>query len=250
MPKFAGDLHTHSLASGHAYSTISEMAGAAAKKGLAYLGLTEHGPNLPSAPHIYYFGNLKVIPPQIQGVNILKGVEANIISPAGELDLPNSLLENLDWVLVGYHPDAGFGGGSVETNTQAMIKAVTNPYVDALVHPGNPIFPVDYEAVVKACAEHGKAIEINNASLTVVRTGSRPNCTRIATLAARYKVKVILSSDAHYADDVGKLDAAYELATSCGIADEQIVNLTVRGIEEFLVSRGKKPRVDSTTPAV
>lgn len=248
MTKFAGDLHTHSIASGHAYSTIAEMAQGAKAKDLSYLALTEHGPNLPGAAHIYYFGNLRVVPPRIAGVNILRGVEANISSSAGELDLPVSILARLDWVLAGFHPDAGFGGAGVKVNTRAVLEVLANPYVDALVHPGNPIYPVDYEAVVETAVKYGKAIEINNSSLTVVREGSRDNCLVIAALAAQAGAKIILSSDAHYADDVGKLETAYELATSCGVKDEQIINLTREGIEEYLRSRGKEPRSDSAIP--
>lgn len=250
MSKFAGDLHTHSLASGHAYSTITEMAVAAAEKGLTYLGLCEHGPNMPGAPHYYYFGNLRVVPPQIAGVNILAGVEANIINCDGELDLPTRILARLPWVLAGFHSDAGYSGGSLEENTQAAIKVLANPLVDGLVHPGNPTYPLDYEQVVSVAAELGKAIEINNASLTVVRQGSLENCTLIARLAAKLRAPVLISSDAHFADDIGKLDAALALARKCGISDDQIINLTAEGIEAYLAKRGKLKRQDSASPQV
>ena len=59
MKEFVLDLHTHTIASGHAYGTIREMAQAAAERGLQVLGLTEHGPGLPDACHPIYFLNLK-----------------------------------------------------------------------------------------------------------------------------------------------------------------------------------------------
>lgn len=250
MYSFAGDLHTHSLASGHAYSTITEMAMAAADKGLTYLGIADHGPNMPGAPHYYYFGNIKVVPPQIAGVNILTGVEANIINADGELDLPMRILARLPWVLAGFHSDAGYSGGSLEGNTQAAINALSNPHVDALVHPGNPSYPLDYEQVVTVAAELGKAIEINNASLTVVRHGSLDNCSLIARWAAKLGAPVLISSDAHFSDDIGKLDAAYALAKECGVSDDQIINLTTEGIEAYLAKRGKLVRQDSARPLV
>ena len=40
------DLHTHTVASGHGYSTIQEMAAAAKEKGIRILGITEHGPSI------------------------------------------------------------------------------------------------------------------------------------------------------------------------------------------------------------
>ncbi len=56
------DLHTHTIASGHAYNTIDEMVKAARKKGMTYLGITEHAPNMPGTCKDFYFHNLKVVP--------------------------------------------------------------------------------------------------------------------------------------------------------------------------------------------
>ena len=75
------DLHTHTVSSGHAYNTITENALAASRRGLKLLGMTDHGPSMPGAPHLYHFGNLSIIPEEISGVKILPGVEANIINP-------------------------------------------------------------------------------------------------------------------------------------------------------------------------
>ena len=64
--KIAIDTHSHTIASGHAYCTIREMASAAAKKGLQGLAITEHAPTMPGKPVIpFYFSNLKVIPRQM-----------------------------------------------------------------------------------------------------------------------------------------------------------------------------------------
>lgn len=236
----AGDLHTHTVASGHAYSTLAEMCRAAHSKGLAVLGMTDHGPALPGGPHPYHFGNLRVLPVQLEGVYLLRGVEANIVTAAGELDLPDSLLVKLDWVLAGFHSDAGWGGGSVMENTDAVIAALENPVVDAIVHPGNPVYPVDIGAVVTAARGLGKAIEINNSSLFVSRRGSEDNCRRFADAAARMDCKVLVSSDAHVAGDVGRFDRALELITAAGVPDGNVVNATLESIEAYLKTRGKR----------
>ncbi len=55
---FPLDLHTHTLVSGHAYGTVREMAQAAAQRGMALLGITEHGPGIPGTCEPIYFGNL------------------------------------------------------------------------------------------------------------------------------------------------------------------------------------------------
>ncbi len=81
------DLHTHTVASNHAYSTLIENIFAAKAKGLKYLGVSDHAPKMPDAPHIFYFSNLRVIPPIIEGIRILKGAELNILNYNGDIDL-------------------------------------------------------------------------------------------------------------------------------------------------------------------
>src|SRR3712207_8672658 len=73
--KYILDLHTHTIASGHAYTTLLENAKYASEIGLKILGTTEHGPKMPHAPHIWYFYNYKVLPRKIYGVTMLHGCE-------------------------------------------------------------------------------------------------------------------------------------------------------------------------------
>ena len=73
--KYKLDVHTHSVASGHAYSTIEEMARFAAQKGLEILGITEHAPGIPGTCDPIYFRNLHVVPRQLFGVRLLLGAE-------------------------------------------------------------------------------------------------------------------------------------------------------------------------------
>lgn len=87
------DLHTHTVASGHAYNTLYEMAKSASEKGLALMGSTDHAPKMPGTCHEFYFINFKVIPRKIYGVNILMGVELNIMDHTGRVDLRKGLLE-------------------------------------------------------------------------------------------------------------------------------------------------------------
>ncbi len=73
-----------------------------------------------TGPHLYYFGNLRVLPPTIAGVQVLKGIEANIIGLSGELDLPDHMLAQLDIVLAGFHSHTGYegNGGFLKTLRQ------------------------------------------------------------------------------------------------------------------------------------
>ena len=66
--KFVADTHAHTLASGHAYSTIREMAAAGAAKGLKALAITEHAPEMPGTCNFIYFQNMDVVPREMNGM--------------------------------------------------------------------------------------------------------------------------------------------------------------------------------------
>jgi putative hydrolase len=236
--KMLADLHVHTLASGHAYSTLGEVAVAAAGKGLELVAITDHGPAMPGGPHDYYFGNLRVVPETMCGVRILCGVEANILDSRGTLDMREVYLQRLDLVLAGLHTPC-VAPMCKDENTRALLGALENPYVDIVVHPGNPDFPIDSEQLVRAAARLGKVLEINNSSF-LVRQGSADSCLEIARLTKRYKVMVSIGSDAHIAQDVGELSRAAEIALQAGIPAENILNLNAARVAAYLTKRGKQ----------
>jgi putative hydrolase len=227
------DLHVHTLASGHAYSTLDEIAREAAGKGLRLVGMTDHGPALPGGPHPYHFAALRFVPESLHGVRILRGVEANIVE-GGRLDLADEILGSLDLVMAGFHEDCGFDGRGAAANTRALLEVLEQPRVKVVAHPGNPVFPLDYEAVARKAAETGTALEINNSSFTLSRKGSEGNCLAIARLCARFGTPVTLGSDAHIAQGVGEFAAALNVVRRAGIAWEQVVNRTLESTIAFL----------------
>jgi putative hydrolase len=232
--KIIADMHTHTTASGHAYSTINELAAAAAKKGLKALAITDHGPALPGGPHLYHFGAMRFIPPEINGVRILLGCEANIIDIEGRIDLPDNYLHRLDFIMAGFHEFCGFDSHGIEINTQAMINAMKNPLIHAISHPGNPVFPVNYQMIACAASETGTALEINNSSFNLSRCGSRPNCENLAREIKRFNAPVVVGSDAHIAQNVGEFNSALEVITAAGISEIQVVNSSLERLITFL----------------
>ncbi|MFA6074922.1 MAG: phosphatase [Negativicutes bacterium] len=217
------DLHTHTLACGHAYGTIMENVKFAKERGLKYCAITDHGVRIPGGPHPYYFGNIKAIPAFLDGVRILRGAECNILDEYGKLDLSPDMLARLDIVLAGFHvPVSPFG--SPEKNTATLAAAMENPYLDILVHTGNPEFPIIPELLVNAARERGVALEINNASLTLTRHGSRPVCVQIVELCRDRGVTVSLGSDAHFPTLVGEVSAGIELLNECNYPLERVLN--------------------------
>lgn len=237
--KLEADLHVHTVASGHAYSTVEEITKGAAKRGLKMVALTDHGPALPGGAHRYHFWNLRIMPAELNGVHILKGIEANVTNANGDLDLPEDYLEPLELVHAGFHPNCGYVSGSVAQNTEALCRAMDNPLLDFIVHPGNAKFPIDPETLVEAAVEKGIPIEINNSSF--LPTTSRPEAydydLTIAELIREKRSHVIISSDAHIYTQVGVFDQALELVALAGITEDQIVNTSAQKVQDYLASR-------------
>lgn len=97
------DSHTHTIASGHAYSTLHEMARAAADKGLELLGITEHAMAMPGTCHEYYFMNMRILPRTMYGIEIRHGAEVNIMDTDGRIDMDEYLLQQMDVVIASMH---------------------------------------------------------------------------------------------------------------------------------------------------
>lgn len=241
--QFVADLHVHTVASGHAYSTVAEIAGVAANKGLQLIALTDHGPAMPGGPHAYHFSNQAAIPDVLFGVRVLKGIEANVLDRRGRLDLDEFRLSKLDIVAVGLHAVCS-PSGSKKENTTMMIEAMQNPFVDIVVHPGNPEFSVDQEAIVKAAVRYDVALEINNSSLTVSRKGSLPYCDNIVSLAKIFGAKIIVGSDSHYCETVGEFSAAVELLEKNQVLPEQILNTSLERVLLHLNRRTNHNKVE------
>jgi len=237
--KYLVDTHCHTVSSGHAYSTISEIAETAGEKGLKLIAMTDHGPAMPGGPHIFHIGNLRVIPDYIKGVRVLKGVEANIIDFKGRLDLSDRYLKNLDIVIASFH-DVCIASGSVEENTKALMEAMRNPYVDIIAHPGNPYFPIDTDRLIQCAYDTGTLIEINNSSFIGSRKGSADNCRRIAAKAKEKGVLLAAGSDCHICYDVGKFNKIEEIFDELAMPEELVINTDPQKLIDYLNKKGRK----------
>ena len=223
--KYLSDLHTHSIVSGHAYSTLLENINYCAEKGIKILGTSEHAPTMPGAPHYWYFGNMKVVPRVINGVTILRGCEANILDIDGSLDMTDESSRNLDYMIASFHEPV-FKPKSKEENTAAILN-VMDKYdkVEILGHLGNANYELDYEAIVKKAKEKNIMIEINNSSLLgSSRVGSDVNCKKVALLCREIGTKVILTSDSHINTCIGVFNKGIELLEEIQMPKELVMN--------------------------
>ncbi len=219
------DMHTHTLASGHAYSTIREMAHAASMTGLDILGITEHAPKMPGTCQLFYFQNFKVIPRKMEGVQLMFGAELNILNEAGAVDLPEETLARLDITVASLHIPCMAPKG-IKENTEAILNAIRNPYIDVIGHPDDGRYPLDYEAIVREAKKYHTLLEVNNASLNPqgFRQNTRANDITMLKLCKSYGVPVILSSDAHFAGDVGRFPFAKEVLKETGFPESLVAN--------------------------
>ncbi len=229
------DLHTHTIASGHAYNTLYEMAQAASSHGLLVLGSTDHGPTMPGSCHEFYFINFAVIPKELFGVRILMGCELNILDYKGTVDLKPQHLEKMDYAIASIHWPC-YDCGTVAQNTDAYLGAILNPHVRIIGHPDDSRFPVDYDTLAAAAKEHHVLLEVNSSSLhpRSARQGARENYEKLLERCMYYQTSVIIDSDAHIAADVGNHQAAHEMLTSMGFPEELVVNTSVDKLREYI----------------
>ncbi len=227
------DCHIHTVASQHAYSTITEYCRHAFKTGLKIVGVTDHGPAMADGPHEYYFLNLRILPRQLEGVTLLRGAELNIIDDSGALDLRSHILTDLDYAIASYHNGIFPYYYTSQQLTQGFLKAMDEPKVKILGHPDNPRVPIDQEAVLLKAKEKGILIEVNNASYGYIRPGSYEEGTKLLTLAKKIGNAIIINSDAHFHEDVGNVPRALQLVKDVDYPKELIVNLSVERMKDF-----------------
>lgn len=228
------DVHTHTIASLHAYSTFRENISAAKAKGLELIGISDHAPTMPGSAHNFYFLNFQVIPREVDGIKVVMGAELNIIDYSGSTDLPAQVLKRIDYAIASLHnPCIEFG--SLAENTAALIGAMRNPHVVIIGHPDNPLYPVDFDALAKAAADNHVLLEINNSSYREggYRTGSRENAKLMLAACKKYGVEVIMGSDAHFDADVGNHSLSEEVLRENNFPSELVVNYSV---EKFFAS--------------
>lgn len=228
------DMHTHTMASGHGYSTLKENIDAALEVGLKVLGLSEHGPAMPGGPHEFFLSNYKCIPGQFGDLRLFCGVEANICDYDGGLDISERLLATMDYVIASMHVVC-CKPGSVTENTKASIKAMQNPYVKILGHPDDSRYPIDRKELVMAAGELQVAIEINNSSLNPrsARKGGRENIKELLYWCKELRVPVLLGSDSHICYTVGDFSATLPILEEMLFPAELVLNYDLKNLSKI-----------------
>lgn len=251
MIKVLGDYHTHTTYSSgfkkkgtHATGTIEDNANSALRKGLSTLVISEHGPG-----HFLYGVrkdrldfikneisrlNEKFVP---KGLKILLGVEANLISIDGRLDIDDKFIKQLDILLMGYHygatpksigdiyglyilnPLSKIGINkekAIEVNTKAYLKALDNYDIDIITHPGSKAI-INIVEIAKKAGKVGTALEISAKHSEL--------STKSLELIKDIDVNFYINSDAHKPEDVGELEAGIKKAIEANIDLKRVKNI-------------------------
>lgn len=261
------DVHTHTLYSRHAYSTIGENARAAADAGLELLGSTDHFSSMlnpgvafegnPDLRDYQFFLNQDVWPRTWHGVTVLRGVEADIVDLEGHLfghgfpqprnisfglyerclDLDERVLLGLDYAIASVHCKNFTRDATVAQNTRMYVKALENPKVLILGHIGRSGVDFDVDEVLRVARDLHKLIEINETSLA--RRASRSGrCRSIAERCAELGVPIALGTDAHVSSDVGRFDMTCGLLDQIGFPPELVATRTRAAFLKAMVAAG------------
>lgn len=227
------DYHTHTQHS-HGTGTVEQNVASAVSRGLTSVAITDH-----SVRHAFYavkdveryLTDIARIREKYKGIiDVKSGLECNLLSMDGELDVPRGYENSFDLLLFGFHKLVRFRGiasslhfslpkkndpKTVERNTQAYISAIKNYNVNIITHIGYGL-PVDKLKVAVAAASRGVMLEINtkHPEFSVSELKSCQDTD----------VRFILSSDAHSPENVGNVDNAIQKAVESGLAPERIFN--------------------------
>lgn len=239
--KILADIHTHTIASGHAYSTITENIKAASEKGLKLIATTDHTAGMPGGAHDFHFANLKSLPDEMDGVMLLRGAEANIIDYEGHLDVTQELLSELDMTIASLHPPC-IEFADAQTVTRGLEKVMQNPYVSIIGHPGDSRYPLDFERVVKMAKETGTLLEVNNASLkpTSFRPGVRESLIELLTYCKAYDMPIVLGSDSHHMSTIGGFEESIALLEELDFPEALVLNTNPEALMNFISQKRLK----------
>ena len=198
-----GDLHAHTNLTDGA-NTVEEMAAAAAARGYAYLGISDHSPFLRVANGLseenlrIHVAHIRAFNRQGRGIKLLAGTECDILAD-GSLDYPDSVLRDLDYAIGSIHSSFKM---SEKEMTARVVRAMGNPYMNIYAHPMSrkigqrePI-ALDIEKVMDAAADTSTVLEINSYPDRMDLDGPR------VKLAREHGVKLIVDTDSHATDQL------------------------------------------------
>lgn len=227
------DTHVHTVLSGHAVGTVSDIALRAANLGLEAVAITDHCSLMMSQYEESVNAILaQEVPESLYGVRLLRGAELDFHDYAGHACFYNvpydatksaldRLLETLDIAIISPHFPPEGRHGSYEEITNMYLSAIANPAITTLGHPERINADYDMAAVALAAARSGTFIELNASS---VRMGYGEKIAKMLELCKSFGTRIVVNSDCHSPDMLGEVDAAKTLMIDCAFPAELVAN--------------------------
>lgn len=239
--RIIGDYHTHTIYS-HGTGTIRDNVKVAIKKGLKEIAICDHGPGhrlygIHKEDIIKMREEIDRLNEEYKDINILLGIEANIMDYKGTIDLDKDDIAIIDILLLGYHygivPEnpkdmlmfyflnpaskvLPFLKNKMETlNTNAMIQAIIKYPIDIITHPSSKA-RVNIKKIAEVAYENNTALEINS-------NHSQLSVENIK-IALKSKVEFYINSDAHNPSKVGDFEKGIQRALQTKIPVHRIKN--------------------------
>ena len=240
--RIQADFHTHTHFS-DGKGTIEENVLAARAKGLKKIAITDHGPgHLGFGIKRHQIQEMRevvdLLNKKYEDIEILLGLEANILNEDGDIDVDDSLLIYLDILLAGYHfgskpsklfRDLMFHSNNwlkdtsskiyqraLEANTKAFVNAMRRHNIDIITHPGAK-GPLDIDMVAKVAEETRTALEISASRHAYLTTED-------IIIAKKYKIDFTVNSDAHTPEGIGIVEGGLVRAEAAGVPIETLLN--------------------------
>ncbi len=218
-----GDLHMHTTWS-DGKATVAEMVAAARARGLEYVAVTDHSAAASYAHGLTYkrwkeqAEEIEAARKAVPGITVLHGMEVDITADGG-IDLPVEAHRRLDWIIASIH------SGFRNRVTERVLKAMENPYVDAVAHPTGRLIGkrvgyegYDLEAVMRKAAETGTCLELNAAPERLDLSAEN------ARLAAERGVTLVVNTDAHTVNMLDNLEWGVRTARRAWLTRDQVLN--------------------------
>ncbi len=247
------DLHTHTIFSGHGYSTIEENIREAAEMKLEAVAITDHfGAGFVDIDPVYpfkrlgHFFNTNSLPKEWHGVRLLRGAEMDITDEKGNLfgwdmktgddlypTLDKRITSGCDIVIASIHRLPGSWSENTLQNTKMYCKVLENPSVLIIGHPGRARVPFEIDTVLRTAKELGKIIEINEHSYDSPKEVHH-TCKTIAERCADIGVNISVGSDAHASFYVGKFPRALSMLQSIDFPKHLIANTNLSVLNRMI----------------
>ena len=228
-----GDFHMHSNWS-DGLNPLEEMVEACYQLGYEYMVIGDHSQSARVANGLdpaRYKEQFKLIERLNQyynpkGFYILRGCEVDIL-PDGSLDLPDSLLEEFDFVVASIHSRFN------QDNTYRILKAMENPFVNLIGHPTGKAYgtrqgyPLDMERIIQMAKETNTALELNTYRADLSPENIR-RCMEVGVMIA-------VVTDAHSTKHLFYMELGVGLARRGWAVPELVLNTRdVKGVREFV----------------